>query len=63
MAKFKVNDFVKHKIFGQSVVMQIVNISVYMGLEEAPIYSCRYFANGRFYSEDFYEHELKLAEN
>jgi len=63
MAKFKVNDFVKHRFFGQSVVMQIVNKSIYMGLEEAPIYTCRYFANGRFYSEDFYEHELKLAEN
>jgi len=63
MGKFKVNDFVKHKTLGQTIVLQIVNISVYMGLEEAPIYTCRYFANGRFYSEDFYEHELKLAEN
>ena len=63
MAKFKVNDFVKHKTFGQTIVMQIVNISVYRGFEETPIYTCRYFSKQRFYSSDFYEHELKLADN
>ncbi|WP_433895171.1 hypothetical protein [Sphingobacterium mizutaii] len=63
MSKYKVKDFVKHKWFGKDITLQVINISIYPGREDSPIYLCRYFANGKFHSEDFYEHELKDADN
>ncbi len=63
MTKFKNKNFVKHRWFGKDIMMQIINISFYPGREDSPIYTCRYFSNGKFQSEDFYEHELNIVED
>lgn len=63
MAKYKIKDFVQHKHFGKNITMQVLNISYYINFEDMPIYTCRYFSKEKFHSEDFYEHELKGADN
>ena len=63
MPKYNVKDFVKHRWFGKELPMQVINISVYPGREDSPLYRCRYFSNGIFHSEDFYEHEINVLED
>lgn len=58
MPKFKVKDFVRHKVMGKEVILWVINVGYYDGREDAFIYTCRYFSNGIFYTEDFYEYEL-----